>query len=137
MYELTSFLLTYDPAYAMMQECFTSTPSNFEVMPETQFVPELPTGTAAASVYTYQIAGTNLFARQFQACYYKAALVGSCAIIVNPTSGTYVIPSAMYNAYLTRISLAGAGVLDGGTLSFSATKTSTIGPYGSEILIHK
>jgi hypothetical protein len=136
MYQLTSALLSYDPAYLMFEECFATTPSNFLVMPETQFVPEMPSVTASSSVLTYLVNG-NLYARRFSDCYYKGARIGSCAVLVNPSSSSYAVPAAIYGAYATRIAFVGNGVLDGGTLSFTAAKFSPVGPFSGEVLIGK
>ncbi|HET7814025.1 MAG TPA: hypothetical protein VFL13_06600 [Candidatus Baltobacteraceae bacterium] len=134
MYEYASALLSYDPAYLMFQECFASTPSNFLIMPETQLVPEMPTVTATSSVLSYLVNG-NLYARQFAACYYAGALVGPCAVLINPSATTYAIPSNIYIAYTNSVILQGTGLLDGGTLLFTGTKPASVGPYSGAVLI--
>jgi hypothetical protein len=127
-YAYASFLLTYDPSYAMFQEAL-STSSGFPVMPETQLVALRPL-TTAASVSGYQAAGGAYF-REFGACYYAGNFVGNCAVAVNPSANSEPVPTTSYSHSLA---LSGAGVLDGGTASFLGAAVTQLAPGSAAIL---
>ena len=131
-YAYASFLLTYDPSYAMFQEAL-STPSGFPVMPETAFIPMNPV-TTAADVSGYQGPG-GVYFREFAHCYYAHNYVSNCAVAVNasaPGSGTAPIPSTSYNHTLQ---LQGSGVLDGGTIGFNGPAVTSLAPGTAAILL--
>jgi hypothetical protein len=127
-YIYASFLLSYDPAYTMFQEKF-QTPSGFPVMPETGLVPLQPR-TTASSVSGYLATGGAYF-REFGACYYRGAYVNKCAVAVNPGTATVTIPSTSYSHTMT---VAGGGVLDGGTISFTGPNVTQLAPASAAIL---
>ncbi len=135
MYGYASFLLTYDPSLAMYETAF-ATPYSFAVMPEVGFVPEGPLRTAS-SVSAYQSGG--VYIRQFANCYYRGSLVGSCAVVVNPTTS-----SASFSLnYSNSMVLAGGGVCDtlnggvcsGGSVSFNGPQVTSLGAHSAAILI--
>lgn len=128
-YAYASFLLSYDPSYAMYQDALKS-PSGFPVMPETGLVPENPL-TTASSVSGYAQPG-GAYMREFAACYYLGQFVGNCAVVVNssPTSSVPV-PTTSYSHSMV---LSGYGVLDGGTVNFSGPQVSTLAPASAAIL---
>ncbi|HZZ65306.1 MAG TPA: LamG-like jellyroll fold domain-containing protein [Candidatus Baltobacteraceae bacterium] len=129
-YAYASFLLGYDPGYAMFDEALT-TNSGFPVMPEVGLVPMQPV-TTASSVAGYAAQGGAYF-REFAACYYKGAFVARCAVVVNPsTTSTVPVPSTSYTHSMT---LAGSGVLDGGTVSFNGPQVSQLAPGTAAILL--
>lgn len=123
-----SFLLTYDPSYAMLQEAFKSA-AGFPVMPETGLVPMNPASTASM-VGGY--ARGNVYMRDFGSCYYRGTSIGACAVVVNPTNSTAGIPA---NAYAHSMALSGGGVLDGGSATFTAPAVTSLGPDGGAILV--
>lgn len=123
-----SFLLTYDPSYAMLQEAF-KTGSGFPIMPETGLVALNPT-SSVTSVAGYLRAG--VYMRDFGSCYYRGTSIGACAAVVNPGTSTAAIPA---NAYTHAMTLSGSGVLDGGSASFSAPAVTSLGPNGGVILV--
>lgn len=127
-YAYASFLLSYDPSYAMISEAL-STASGFRVMPETLLVPLGPLATES-SVAGYQAPGGAYF-REFSACYYGGAFVSRCAVAVNPSASTEPVPSTSYAHSMV---LTGAGVLDGGTASFSGQAPSQLAP-GSAVVL--
>lgn len=127
-YVYASFLLTYDPSYSMLQEALKSS-HGFSVMPETGLVPEDPV-TTASTVTGYQRSG-GAYMREFGACYYRGVNKGRCAVVVNPTGSTITVPTT---AYSHSIVLSGAGVLDGGTVSFSGSRPSSLAPSQAAIL---
>lgn len=130
MYAYASFLLTYDPAYSVFQESF-STPSTFKVMPETQLVPLAPL-LAPRSIDELQTAGGG-YAREYRYCYYRGAFVGACEIAVNPGSGSVPVPNAA--AYRHSAAITGAGVLDGGSVNFNDAVPTQLGAQSAAILV--
>lgn len=128
LYAYASFLLSYDPSYAMFQEAL-STASRFPVMPETGLVAMSPL-TTAGSVSGYQAAGGAYF-REFGACYYRTAFVGRCAVAINPNASTVPVPTTSYGHSMV---LTGAGVLDGGTVDFAGSQVSQLAPGSAAIL---
>jgi hypothetical protein len=123
-----SFLLTYDPSYAMLQEAFQSA-TRFPVMPETGLVPMNP-ATTASSVSAYAKGG--VYMRDFADCYYRGARIGGCAVVVNPGSSSASVPA---NSYTHAMALSGGGVLDGGSASFTAPAVTSLGPDSGAILV--
>ena len=111
-YVYASFLMGYDPAYAMLQEALT-TSTGFPVMPETGLVALNPV-TTAAGIAGYQAPGGSYF-REFADCYYRGAFVSNCAVVVNPNPSSVPVPTTSYTHSLV---LSGSGVLDGGSASF-------------------
>lgn len=130
MYIYASFLLTYDPNYSVFQESFV-TPSTFKVMPETGFVPMSPVSvpTSVTGLKT----STGAYLQRYNSCYYRGSYLGHCEIIVNPSTTSSV---AVPNPWGLRHSMAlsGAGVLDGGIVSFGGSVPSTMGPKSGLIL---
>jgi hypothetical protein len=123
-----SFLLTYDPSHAMLQEAFKSA-AGFPIMPETGLVALNPVSTAV-SVSGYARGG--VYMRDFSDCYYRGSRIGSCAVVVNPTSTSASIPA---NSYTHVMTLLGGGVLDGGSASFTAPAVTSLGPTSGAILV--
>lgn len=123
-----SFLLTYDPSYAMLQEAFQSG-TGFPVMPETGLVPMNPTSTAS-TVSGY--AQGSVYMRTFADCYYRGTRIGSCAVVVNPSGSPVSIPA---NSFTHAMSLSGGGVLDGGSASFSGAAVTSLGPDSGAVLV--
>ncbi len=128
-YAYASFLLTYDPQYAMFQEIF-KTPSGFPIFPEVAMVPMNPLSTATA-VSGYQRAG-GAYMREYSACYYSGVNKGPCAVVINPSSK--VAAPLPTTAYTHSMALSGYGVLDGGTASFDGSVPSTLAPQTGMVL---
>ncbi len=131
LFDYASFLLTYDPKYSVYQTAYSSPPSTFKVLPETQFVPMLPV-TNATDIEQLRTSG-GAYVQQFRYCYYRRKLLGSCEVAVNPNSGTAEVPNE--GGYRHSIALSGNGVLDGGTVSFNGTPQDDLAPGTAEILI--
>lgn len=128
-YAYASFLLSYDPSYAMYQDAL-KTPSGFPVMPETALVPENPL-TTAASVSGYAQPG-GAYMREYADCYYQGQFVGNCAVVVNPSPSSSVpVPTTSYGHSMV---LSGYGVLDGGTASFGGPQVTSLAPASAAIL---
>jgi hypothetical protein len=128
-YVYASFLLTYSPQYSMLQEAFQSA-YNFPVMPETGFVPLNPV-TTASTVTGYLRTG-GAYMREFGACYYRGSYKGKCAVVVNPTGYSVTVPTT---AYTHSLGLVGGGVLDGGYVTFTSSRPSSLGPGQGAILL--
>jgi hypothetical protein len=115
-YIYASFLLTYDAATsALFEEFSPSTGGGLGVYPETGLVPTEPLIAAPSSVSSLAVGG--VYAREYNACFYRGAYKGPCAVVVNPTNSSQAYPfGSKYNHTLT---LSGGGVLEGGTVSTS------------------
>lgn len=129
-YIYASFLLTYDPNYSVFQESF-ATPSTFKVMPETGFVPMNPVTTPSG--VTGLLTSTGAYLREFNNCYYRGSSLGRCEIIVNPSTTSSVAVPNPWGLHHSMV-ITGAGVLDGGTVSFGGSVPSTMGPKSGLIL---
>lgn len=115
MYAYASFLLTYDPNTSLLWEFYT-TPSGFDVQPETQLVALDPKTPAPSDVSALASPG-GAYAREYGACYIAGTYAGPCAAAVNPSSSSSVpFPLPQYAHTLV---ISGSGVLDGGSIATS------------------
>lgn len=126
-----SFLLTYDPAYSVFQESFTSSPSTFKVMPETGFVPLVPE-SVPTDVSRLQTA-SGAYVQQFAYCYYRGMPLGGCEIAVNPGTATVSVPNP--HNYQHSAVLTGSGVLDGGQMTFGGGGVTSLAPNTAAIVL--
>jgi hypothetical protein len=131
LFAFASFLLTYDPNYSLFQESYTTSPSTFQIFPETGFVPLGP-ASRPSGVSGLQ-SSTGAYVQSYSACYYRGSLVGSCEIVVNPTSGTVSVPNPHGLGH--SMVLSGDGVLDGGSVSFGGTVPASLAPQSAAILV--
>lgn len=136
MYMYASFLLTYNPQYAIFQTAMASKAStggtNFRVFPETGFVPMNPSIATVTQISDLKLS-TGVYERKYGSCYYRGSGLGSCAIIVNPDpSNSYTVTTSGYTRAAV---LSGDGVLDGGTMTFTGSPKSILGPTEAEILV--
>ena len=128
-YIYASFLLTYDPNYAMIEEAF-KTPSGLEIFPETGIVPTGPL-TTSTNVSGYLRSG-GAYMREFSACYYRGTNMGKCAVVVNSSNTSSVsVPTTAYNHSAV---LSGYSVIDGGKVSFTGSRPSSLPPISATIL---
>lgn len=109
LYVYASFLLTYDPRYAVLWEYYDG-PSHFHVMPETQLVPSAR--GSIASIDALRIA-SGVYERRFDACFVGGRAIGACAVAVNPDSAPHALD---FGAYRRTLTLAGGGAVDGGSI---------------------
>jgi hypothetical protein len=130
LFAYASFLLTYDPQYSVFQESYTTSPSTFKVMPETQFVPLNPV-IEPQNVDDLKTPG-GAYVREYRYCYYRRSLIGSCEIAVNPGTSPAAIGNSRYRHSMT---LSGGGVLDGGEVQFSSPAPSVLSPGTAAILV--
>lgn len=127
-YIYATFLLTYSPQYSMYQVAF-KTNSGFPIMPETGVVPMNPVTTASTVSGYYRPGGAYM--REFGACYYLAVYKSKCAVVVNPGSTTVTVPTT---AYAHSLNLVGSGVLDGGYVTFTGGRVSSL-PSGTGAIL--
>ena len=114
LYNIASFLMTYNPSYSMLWENY-ATPSRISVMPESQLVPTSP---IESNNITYLHRSTGVYMRQYRACYYAGRHIGPCAMVVNSDTTAHARPAFSY-AFHHTMALHGYGVLDGGTATFN------------------
>jgi Hypothetical glycosyl hydrolase family 15 len=126
-----SFLLTYDPNYSLFQESFTTQPSTFKVYPETGFVPLGP-AKVPSNIADLQTDG-GAYVQMYRWCYMRKKLIGACEIAVNPGNGNADVPNPQHFGH--SMVLSGGGVLDGGSVSFTAPPVSSLGPQSAAILV--
>ena len=131
-YYLASWWLTYDPAYSVSFEDFSS-PGGVLLFPEQLIVPTQPLQNAGADIGALQVAG-GAYVRQFGACYYSTLPWGACAAFVNPSSSATVgMPAAATN-YHHALSLDNNNLYNGGQASLSTSIPTSLGPGTAVIL---
>ncbi|HEY5093879.1 MAG TPA: hypothetical protein VII69_02050, partial [Candidatus Eremiobacteraceae bacterium] len=114
LYMYGSFLLTYDPARAVISPKFTPANSGFWIQPENQFVALDPVVMQPSSVDQLN-EGTNVYGRQYRNCYYAGQWIGACASIVNSDRPNLSHPLPWTGVYHHTLVLSGGDILDGGT----------------------
>lgn len=120
MYMYGSFLLTYDPALAIISPKFKTVSQGFSIQPEDQLVALDPIIAQPATIDALN-QSKNVYGRQYANCYYAGQYIGACASVVN--SDRPITPHTMPFAgvYQHTLVLSGGDILDGGT-------ASTVGP---------
>lgn len=113
LYTYASFLLSYDPRTSVLWDFYTN-PSGFTVEPETSLVALDPKVSAPSTILALLQPG-GAYAREYGACYVGGAPVGPCAAVVN--SNTDISVPFPFTAYKHSLTIAGGGVLDGGSIS--------------------
>ncbi len=113
LYMVASFLLTYNQNTSILSEKF-STPSNFRVEPESEFVPTMPVRATPSGIAALR-QNSGVYGREYTVCYLNGSPVGGCAIAVNsdPRTEKYPWPTKYHHTLL----LSGGGILDGGKVS--------------------
>lgn len=114
-YALASFLMTYNPTYSIFREGY-ATPSGLHVMPESQLVPTEPVVATPATIGSLE--KSDVYVREYRACYYAGKLVGQCAMVVNNDTAAHARP-ALTLTYQHTLTLSGGGILDGGSAGLS------------------
>ncbi|MGC1380824.1 MAG: putative glycoside hydrolase [Candidatus Baltobacteraceae bacterium] len=128
LYVDASFLLSYDPSYSILWEYYEGR-SRFHVMPEAQLVPLRP-AAALRSVDALR-SPTGVYQRTYAACYVAGVDRGRCTIAVNPTLQPLSLALPEYTRTLT---LAGGGILDGGSVRIgTARPPAQLAPLGAVI----
>ena len=129
-YDIASFLLTYDPATSILMEFF-GTPSKFHVEPETQLVALYPVVSTPSDVSSLKTA-SGAYGREYNACYLAGSFVGRCAVAINPSSfNSYSFPFG--SRYSRTLVLAGGGVLDGGSVATNGPPPGQLAPLSSVV----
>jgi len=129
LFAYASFLLTYDPSRDILWE-LESTPSGFHVFPESELVALQPKVSEPADVSSLLLTG-GAYGREYAACYIHGAFVGPCAVAINPSSASVPFP---FVAYQHSVVLAGADVLEGGTISTTGAAPTTLAPNEAAIV---
>lgn len=129
LYTYASFLLSYDPHHAVIEESLSGGASGLNVFPEWLLVPMNPSVTASDVSGYLQPSG--VYWRTFAACYQSAAPVGPCAVAVNPSrTATVALPAG----YTRALALSGGGVSDGGTATIMAPAPTSLAPASAAIV---
>jgi len=129
LFAYASFLLTYDPARDILWE-MESTSSGFHVLPESELVALQPKVAEPAAVKSLLLAG-GAYGREYKACYIRGAFVGACAVAINPSAASVPFP---FVAYRHSAVLAGADVLERGTISTTGAAPARLGPNEAAIV---
>jgi hypothetical protein len=112
MYQLASFLLTYQPAQAYLRQPWV-TGSNFRQNKESHLValdPVVPQPTDISGLMT----SSGVYAREYQACYVSGVLAGPCVAIVNPSKAAALARG--YTSYTHTLAVTGSDPFDGGMI---------------------
>ena len=133
-YMYASFLLTYDPAHAIISPKFTPANNGFFIQPENQLVALDPVVMQPASIDQLNV-GPNVYGRQYKNCYYAGNWIGACASIVNSDSGGQAHPMPWTNIYHHTLVLSGGDILDGGTASTNGPPPPSSIPGTSAIIV--
>lgn len=124
LFQYASFLLTYDPRYAIWQTAFKS-PRNFNVLPETRLVALEPKRAQPVTIDDLSVDG--LYVREFAACFIDGESRGPCAAVVNP-SKTRTVPFRLAG-YGHTLSLRSSNVFDpAGVSSDGPPPTTAVRP---------
>lgn len=130
LYAYASFLLTYDPNTSVYWNYY-ATPSNLHVMPEQQLVALNPVISEPSDVSALMTSG-GAYGREYRTCYIATQFVGPCAVAVNPdSSSSHTFP---FPQYTHTLSLSGAGLLDGGTMSTAGPASALYMPPSSAVI---
>ncbi len=114
-YLVASFLLTYDLGTSVLSEKYP-VPSGFDEEPESELVVTNPVIPTPSDISGLQIS-SNVFGREYGACYVAGVSVGPCGIAVNADrpGATHQFPWG--SKYQNTMVLSGGGILDGGTIA--------------------
>ena len=133
-----SFMATYSLNLTFAQPQGFNSAKMFKVFPEEQIVATNPVvpDSSINTVTDIQNA-SGAYVREYRDCYYSGARFGRCAAIINPSStGTVGYPIALTYSYRHTVTLAGDGVLDGGTASLGGPPPpAQLGPATAVIAI--
>src|SRR5579872_2699930 len=124
MYQLASFLLTYQPAQASLKQPWL-TGSNFRQNKETHLValdPVAPQPTDISGLMT----PSGVFAREYAACYLSGVLAGPCVAIVNPMKTAALARG--YDNYTHTLAVTGSDPFDGGTIRVNGPAAPSLLP---------
>jgi len=134
-YILASLLLTYDPEESVLAEQVT-TASGVPVEPEAAFVPTAPVVPQPRTIEGLRTA-TGAYAREYGGCYLHGALIGACAIVVNPNA-LLPVPFPYRDGYTRTLQISGRGVVSGvddGAVAFGAAPSAFVAPRGWVIAV--
>ena len=116
LYMYASFMLTYDPARAVLSPKFTPANNGFWIQPEDQLVALDPITMQPSSIDQIN-EGPNVYGRQYKNCYYVGQWIGACASVVNSDVPGASHPMPWASVYHHTLVLSGGDILDGGTAS--------------------
>jgi len=133
MYMFASFLLTYDPALAIISPKFKPASNGFWIQPEDQLVALDPLNAQPLSIDQLS-EGANVYGRQYKNCYYAGQWIGACATVVNSDSTGNSHPMPWTNLYHHTLVLSGGDILDGGTASVNGPAPPSMIPGTSAII---
>jgi hypothetical protein len=132
LYTYASFLITYTPSSSILWETY-STPSSFHVEPESMLVALSPVVPQPSDVSALQVS-SQVYGREYRACYIAGSYVGSCAAVVN-IDRFNAHPYPYGTKYTHTLILTGGGILDGGTISAAGPPPpANLPALGSEIV---
>ena len=132
LYQLSSFLLTYDLNTSVYGSKWAVGQSNTDVQPEEQFVPEnaeIPTPPTIAGL----LEADGNYHRRYRDCYLSNTDYGRCDIIVNSAKlKTHSVAEQFTIGH--ELALQGSGIFDGGTASVVPVTLTSLGPTESAIV---
>ena len=131
-YIYASFLMGYGATSSVLWEYF-STPSALHVFPETKLVPTSPLIASASSVASY--AKGSVYVREYATCYLDGSSIGHCAAVVNPSASSSANIPALSQSYSHSMTISGYGTLDGGSVSVSGSRPSSLAAESAVVLV--
>jgi len=132
MYQLSSFLLTYDLSTSVYGSKWAVGPSNTKVQPEEQFVPVNPEVAEPATIGVLLGADGN-YHRRYADCYMSGVDRGRCDVIVNSSKN---VTNGIAEEFTIGhgLVLQGSGIFDGGTASIVSGTLTSLAPTESAIV---
>lgn len=113
--------LGYSQGHTIVDANLESNNENLPVWPEEMLVPTGPVESMSTSANDIQVS-TNVWRREFSACYQNGTAIGPCAAILNGNASAVTVSSSwLKQTYGHLVTLSGGDVFSGGSLSLTST----------------
>jgi hypothetical protein len=130
--------LGYSEGHTIVFPNLEDTSYSLAVWPEDMLYPAQPLESMTSGANDIAVT-TNVWRREFAACYDNGIAIGACAAIVNGNSGAVTVQSGwLRQTYGHMVALSGGDTLSGGTISLTSaafTPNVTSIPAGQAILL--
>lgn len=130
--------LGYSQGHTIVDANLEASTDNLPIWPEEMLVPTDPVQSMTSEASDIAVS-TNVWRREFAACYQNGVSIGPCAAILNGTSSAVTVSSSwLTQTYGHVITLSGGDIFSGGSLSLTSTAftvNSTSVPADQAILL--